>query len=174
MSPYNAGYVCLASWKKCCLLKKKRVLTDHRFMHNFQDCLYPICSCGQRIETTTYFLLHCPNFHCAWQTFFEKVNSINSNVLSQNGVSLTKDLVLDSQMIKWWKWLKNILIIVCNRFNPFSTKVPLLYPKTSENRRFSDVLGYRSGTLVEIGLIVSVKRFKSPLFHIKLVSHNGT
>ena len=34
--------------------------------------------------------------------------------------------------------------------NPFSTKVPLLYPlKTSENRRFSDVFrGYRSGSLV--------------------------
>ena len=40
-------------------------------------------------------------------------------------------------------------------FNPFSTNVPPLYPlKTSENLRFFDVLrGYRSGTLVENGLI---------------------
>ena len=39
--------------------------------------------------------------------------------------------------------------------NPFSTNVPLLYPlKTSENFRFSDVFrGYRSGTLVEMGLL---------------------
>ena len=39
--------------------------------------------------------------------------------------------------------------------NPFSTNIPLLYPlKTSENVQFSDVLrGYRSGTLVENGLM---------------------
>ena len=39
--------------------------------------------------------------------------------------------------------------------NPFSTNVPLLYSlKTSENRWFSDVFsGYRSGTLVENGLL---------------------
>ena len=37
----------------------------------------------------------------------------------------------------------------------FSTNVPLLFPlKTSENLRFSDVFrGYKSGTLVEYGLI---------------------
>ena len=44
--------------------------------------------------------------------------------------------------------------ISSSNINPFSTKVPLLYPlKTSENRRFLDVFrGYRSGTLVENGL----------------------
>ena len=37
----------------------------------------------------------------------------------------------------------------------FSTNVPLLFPlKTSENLRFSDVFrGYKSGTLIEYGLI---------------------
>ena len=39
--------------------------------------------------------------------------------------------------------------------NPFSTNVPLLHPlKTLENLRFSGVCrGYRSGTLIENGLI---------------------
>ena len=27
-------------------------LANHKFRHNFQDCLNPICSCGQEIETT--------------------------------------------------------------------------------------------------------------------------
>ena len=42
--------------------------------------------------------------------------------------------------------------------NPFSTSAPLLHPlKTSENRRFSDVFrGYRSGTLVENGLTITL------------------
>ena len=41
--------------------------------------------------------------------------------------------------------------------NPFSTNVPLLYAlKISANRRFSDDFsGYRSGTLVENGLIAT-------------------
>ena len=40
--------------------------------------------------------------------------------------------------------------------NQFSTNVPLLYPrKTSKNLSFSDVFrGYRSGTLVENGLMI--------------------
>ena len=28
-------------------------LTDHKFRHNFQDCVNPICSSGQEIETST-------------------------------------------------------------------------------------------------------------------------
>ena len=44
-----------------------------------------------------------------------------------------------------------------SNINPFLANVPLLYPlKTSENLRLSDVSrGYRSGTLVKNGLIIS-------------------
>ena len=35
-------------------------LADHKFRHNFQDCLNPICSCGHEIETTSHFLLDSP------------------------------------------------------------------------------------------------------------------
>ena len=38
-------------------------LGDHKFRHNFKDCVSPMCYCGQDIETTTHFLLHCPNHH---------------------------------------------------------------------------------------------------------------
>ena len=42
-------------------------------------------------------------------------------------------------------------------FNPFSTNLPLQYPRKTENRRFSDVFReYRSGTLVENGLSASL------------------
>ena len=29
-------------------------LADHKSRHNFQDCLNPIFSCGQKIETTSH------------------------------------------------------------------------------------------------------------------------
>ena len=40
-------------------------LADHKFRHNIQYCLNPICSCGQVIETSTHFSLHCSSYHCA-------------------------------------------------------------------------------------------------------------
>ena len=48
-------------------------LADHKFRHKFQDCLEHKWICGQDIETTIHFLLHCPSFHCERQFFFEKL-----------------------------------------------------------------------------------------------------
>ena len=36
-------------------------LANHKFRHNFQDYINPICSCCQEIETSTHFLLHYSN-----------------------------------------------------------------------------------------------------------------
>ena len=47
-------------------------LADHKLRHNFQDCLNPICSCDQEINTTSHFLLHCLSYRCARRTFFLK------------------------------------------------------------------------------------------------------
>ena len=35
-------------------------LRDHKFKHNFLDCLNPTCCCGKDTETTVHYLLHCP------------------------------------------------------------------------------------------------------------------
>ena len=75
-------------------------LADHKFRHNFQDCLNPICSCGQEIETTSHFLLHCLNYRCARKTFFEKINLIDSNILQQSDLSITNDLLFGSEKLK--------------------------------------------------------------------------
>ena len=37
-------------------------LREHKFKHSFQDSLNPTCSCGNDIETSAHYLLHCPNF----------------------------------------------------------------------------------------------------------------
>ena len=37
-------------------------LNAHRFHHNFQECLNPLCSCSLEIEDTTHYLLHCRYF----------------------------------------------------------------------------------------------------------------
>ena len=35
-------------------------LREHKFKHNFQDSINPLCNCGHDTESTTHFLLHCP------------------------------------------------------------------------------------------------------------------
>ena len=52
-------------------------LVDHKFRHNFQGCVDPVCSYGQNIETSTYFLS-------------EKVKKINSSILKKNDKFITK------------------------------------------------------------------------------------
>ena len=59
-------------------------LADHKFRHNFQDCVSSVCSCSQETEMSTYFLLYFLNYHCARQTLFEKNYKINSTTLKQN------------------------------------------------------------------------------------------
>ena len=37
-------------------------LNEHRFRHNFQDCMNPLCSCILENENTSHYLLHCHYF----------------------------------------------------------------------------------------------------------------
>ena len=37
-------------------------LNEHRFRHNFQDCMNPLCSCSLEIEDTSHYLLHSITF----------------------------------------------------------------------------------------------------------------
>ena len=71
-----------------------------------------------------------------------------------NNLIIFKNKALDRNLTI----IYGILTVPWFSYNPFSTNVPLLHPlKTSENPRFSDVFrGYRSGTLIENGLIVNV------------------
>ena len=54
-------------------------LNEHRFGHNFQDCLNPLCSCCFVIEDTSHYLLHCHHFshHCV--AVMNRVKSICDN-----------------------------------------------------------------------------------------------
>ena len=68
-------------------------LGDHEFRLNSQDYVSPMCSCGQEIETTTHFLLYCPNHHCTRKTFFHKINQLSGTISRQNGSTITKMLL---------------------------------------------------------------------------------
>ena len=93
-------------WKQCFqmlsskgikLLTKLRLglspLREHKFKHDFLDSLNSICSCGQNIETSTHFLLHCPNYSIERLTFLNIVSNIHRSSLNKNDLKVTESLL---------------------------------------------------------------------------------
>ena len=68
-------------------------LREHKFKHNFQDCLNPICGCGLDIESTSHFLLHCPSFNDERYTLFSTLNKIDCKLLELTKSSLSQTLL---------------------------------------------------------------------------------
>ena len=66
---------------------------EHRFRHNFQDCLNPLCSCSLKIEVTSHYHLHCHHFshHCV--DFMNSVKLVCDNFESMSD-NVKKDLLL--------------------------------------------------------------------------------
>ena len=76
-----------------------RQLVDHKYWHNFSDCVNPICSCGQEIETSVHVLLHYSNYHCARQTLF-KYKENWFNYFNAKWISITKLLLFSNEKLK--------------------------------------------------------------------------
>ena len=64
----------------------------HKFKHNFQDTLNPICNYGT-VETTIHYLLHCPNLSNERLALFNKLQSIDENILSRDDSNISKVLL---------------------------------------------------------------------------------
>ena len=54
-------------------------LNQHRFRHNFKDCINPLCSCSLEVENTLHFFLHCPHYSTFCMGLMNKVNQIDEN-----------------------------------------------------------------------------------------------
>ena len=68
----------------------KSHLHEHKFKHNFADCLNPVCSCRLDIESTSNFLLHCPTFNDEQYTL---LNKIDCKLLELTNSSLLETLL---------------------------------------------------------------------------------
>ena len=51
-------------------------LNEHRFRHNFMNCLNPLCSCLLEVESTTPLFQHCHFYDTFRQTLLNTVESI--------------------------------------------------------------------------------------------------
>ena len=57
-------------------------LNEHKFRHNFQDYLNPLCSCSLGVETTNHYFLHCHYFNDIRKTLLDTVKEITNICLS--------------------------------------------------------------------------------------------
>ena len=79
------------------LLTRLRVglshLREHKFRHNFQDTINPLCSCSLEVESTSHFFLRCQNFITPRTNLMNELRKLDSNILNLDEISLTKLLL---------------------------------------------------------------------------------
>ena len=68
-------------------------LDEHRFSHNFDNCINPLCTCTLETESTTHFFLHCHFYTNIRKTLLDALNEININISNFSETTLT-DLLL--------------------------------------------------------------------------------
>ena len=65
-------------------------LNEHRFNHNFESCLNPLCTCSLEVESTTHFFLHCHHFNAICITLNNSLKGIDKGIPKLSDSSLTK------------------------------------------------------------------------------------
>ena len=65
-------------------------LNDHRFNHNFENCLNPLCTWSLEVESTTHFFLQCHHFNTICITLNNSLKAIDKDILKLSDSSLTK------------------------------------------------------------------------------------
>ena len=68
-------------------------LIEHRFNHNFEDCINPLCSCSLEVESTAYFFLHCHNSVEIRNTLLIELNSISCDMSNCSDRSLIEPVL---------------------------------------------------------------------------------
>ena len=68
-------------------------LREHKFNHNFQHCINPLCSCGMDIESTSHFFLHCPLFDYKRILLLSTLSKTDCKLIETNEFSLTETLL---------------------------------------------------------------------------------
>ena len=143
------------------LLTRLRVglshLREHKFKHSFQDTLNPICNCGENIETTSCYLLHCPDYLEERKTLLNTISCIVPNIFDFNNDQLTENLLYGRED------LDNI-----NNTSILDATINYLIETKRFNAQFFWIHGFNIDVAFKIHIFVLFFRFF--LSHIKAFS----
>ena len=59
-------------------------LNEHKFNHNFKECVNPLCPCSLQVESVSHFGLHCHYFTDIGKTLLNELQSVDENILNQS------------------------------------------------------------------------------------------
>ena len=71
-------------------------LNEHKFNHNFDDCVNPFCTCGLELESTSHFFLHSHHYNIIRSILFKDLNSVGKNLFKFCDNELTLILLYGS------------------------------------------------------------------------------
>ena len=56
-------------------------LNEHRFNHNFQNFITPLCTCSLKVDSTSHFFLHFLHYTDVHANLFDELKSVDKNIL---------------------------------------------------------------------------------------------
>ena len=72
-------------------------LREHKFKHNFQDTLNPLCPCSLEAEDTYHFFMRCQSFSNQQNVLFDDLNSVNSEILKMSENEIVQVLLFSNK-----------------------------------------------------------------------------
>ena len=82
-------------------------LNEHRFNHNFDSCINPLCSCSLEVESTKHFFLHCHHYTNIRKTLLNTVEMIDGSILNVNDDDLIEILLFGNCKFTLRKFVYN-------------------------------------------------------------------
>ena len=100
-------------------------LNEHKFRHNFQETLNPMCSCMAEAETTCHFLLRCCNFTNIRMSLMNDLSHIDNSF-----TLLTENKLVD------------LLLFGCDKYDSLTNRIilNLTISFIKESKRFEGAL----------------------------------
>ena len=71
-------------------------LNEHRFKHNFNDCINLLCTCNLDTVSTVHYFLHSNYHNSARISLLNDTNSVDRTLLSLSDLSLVNILLYGS------------------------------------------------------------------------------
>ena len=96
-------------------------LNEHRFNHNFKNCINPLCTCSLEVESISHFFLCC-HYYDSIRHMFNELSEVDVNLPNASDEKLVNILLYESSLFSYsqnWSILNSSVryIINSNRFS---------------------------------------------------------
>ena len=125
-------------------------MNEHRFNHNFNDCINPLCICSLCIKSTVHYFLYWNYYNSARISLLRDLNSVDRTLVNLSDPSLVNDLLYGSPQFD-------------DSQNPFISNSSIKYILISE--RFSRYI-----LLFSFAVIIILYPFQFDFIHFQISS----